>query len=69
MAIKAIRPTGLGQPLGLCSHGVEVHGLVVVAGQVGTKPTGEVAGHDAGSQIRQALANVAKPTRTHARRA
>jgi enamine deaminase RidA (YjgF/YER057c/UK114 family) len=45
MAIEKIQPEGVGQPLGLYSHGVEANGLVVVAGQVGTKPSGEVAGH------------------------
>jgi len=59
MAIKVIRPRELGQPLGLYSHGMEANGLVVVAGQVGVRPDGDVAGGDAASQTRQALANVA----------
>jgi len=43
------------------SHGVVAPSgeLVVVAGQVGTRVDGSVAGEDVGSQTKQALANVA----------
>ncbi len=59
MAIKVLQPKGFGAPLGMYSYGVEANGLVVVAGQVGMRPDGEVAGPDVGSQTRQALANIA----------
>ena len=59
MAIRVLQPKGFGAPLGMYSHGVEANGLVVVAGQVGMRPDGEVAGPDVGSQTRQALSNVA----------
>ncbi len=59
MAIKVLQPESFGRPLGMYSHGMEAHGLVVVAGQVGIKPGGEIAGSDVGSQTKQALANIA----------
>ena len=59
MTIKLLHTKGYAPPLGMYSHGMEAHGLVVVAGQVGTTPAGEVAGGDVASQTRQALANVA----------
>src|SRR5574341_833159 len=59
MAIKILHPKGFGAPLGMYSYGMEANGLVVVAGQVGMTPGGEVAGPDVASQTTQALANVA----------
>src|SRR5712692_1076479 len=59
MAITVLQPKGVSKPLGMYSHGMEANGLVVVAGQVGMKPDGGLAGTDAGSQTKQALANIA----------
>jgi enamine deaminase RidA (YjgF/YER057c/UK114 family) len=59
MTIKALRPKGLGPPLGMYSHGVEADGLVVVAGQVGVTPDGAVAGPDVAAQTRQVFENIA----------
>ncbi len=59
MAIRALRPKGFGQPLGMYSHGMEANGLVVVAGQVGVKADGGVAGPDVESQTRQVFENIA----------
>ena len=59
MAIRVLQPKGFGRPLGMYSHGMEANGLVVVAGQVGMKSDGGLAGNDAGSQTKQALANIA----------
>jgi enamine deaminase RidA (YjgF/YER057c/UK114 family) len=59
MAPKVIAPRQLTAPLGLYSHGMVVPAgeLVIVAGQVGTGPSGGVAG-DIVAQSRQALENV-----------
>ena len=58
--MKTITPKGFGAPLGMYSHGVVAPGgeLVVVAGQVGVTPTGQVAVDDVVTQTRQALENV-----------
>jgi len=60
MAIKVLKPKGLGEPLALYSHGVLAPAgeLVVVAGQVGIDRAGRVAGSDVVSQTKQALENV-----------
>ena len=57
---EPIVPREFGPPLGMYSHGMIVPAgeLVVVAGQVGTRKTGEVVGADAAAQTRQALDNV-----------
>lgn len=57
---EPIVPAQFGAPLGLYSHGMVAPAgdLVVVAGQVGTRPTGEVAGADVGAQTRRAFDNV-----------
>ena len=57
---KAITPKSLGAPLGMYSHGMASPAgeIVIVAGQVGIGGDGRLAGEDAGSQTRQALANV-----------
>jgi enamine deaminase RidA (YjgF/YER057c/UK114 family) len=59
MASRVIVPRQLPPPLGLYSHGMVVPAgeLVIVAGQVGSGPSGAVAG-DIVAQSRQALENV-----------
>ena len=58
--MKVITPKGFGAPLGMYSHGVVASGgeLVVVAGQVGMSPMGQVAVDDIVAQTKQALDNV-----------
>ena len=54
-------PSTVAPPVGRYSHLVEVpadHRLGFVSGQVGNLPDGSLAGHDAASQTRQALANI-----------
>ncbi|HEY3064273.1 MAG TPA: RidA family protein [Methylomirabilota bacterium] len=57
---KIIRPKEMGAPLGMYSHGMAAPAgeIVVVAGQVGATPDGQLAGEDVGAQTKQALANV-----------
>ena len=57
---RVITPRALGAPLGMYSHGMVAPGgeIVVVAGQVGLRPDGTLAGDDVGRQTRQALENV-----------
>lgn len=57
---RVIAPKALGAPIGMYSHGMAAPAgeLVVVAGQVGMRPDGGLAGADVGSQTRQALENV-----------
>ncbi len=57
---RTITPKGFGPPLGMYSHGVVAPGgeLVVVAGQVGIAPGGQVAAADVVAQTKQALENV-----------
>jgi enamine deaminase RidA (YjgF/YER057c/UK114 family) len=57
---EPVVPAQFGAPLGLYSHGMIVPAgdLVVVAGQVGTTPMGQVAGPDVVAQTRQAFDNV-----------
>jgi enamine deaminase RidA (YjgF/YER057c/UK114 family) len=57
---KVLTSAKLGTPLGMYSHGMAAPGgeLVIVAGQVGMDAAGRVAGPDARSQTKQALANV-----------
>jgi enamine deaminase RidA (YjgF/YER057c/UK114 family) len=58
--MKVITPKGFGAPLGMYSHGVVASGgeMVVVAGQVGMSPTGQVAVDDIVTQTKQAFENV-----------
>ncbi len=58
--MKVITPKGFGAPLGMYSHGVVASGgeLVVVAGQVGMSPSGQVAVDDIVAQTKQAFENV-----------
>lgn len=58
MAVRVLAPPTVAPPLGLYSHAAEAAGLVVVAGQVGFKPDGALAGLDVASQTQQALANI-----------
>jgi 2-iminobutanoate/2-iminopropanoate deaminase len=57
---KAVTPKKFGAPLGMYSHGMVAPGgeIVVVAGQVGIRQGGEVAGGDVVAQTKQALDNV-----------
>ena len=54
---RVIAPREFGKPLGMYSHGMSVPAgeIVVVAGQVGTRGAGELAGQDVESQTRQAV--------------
>jgi enamine deaminase RidA (YjgF/YER057c/UK114 family) len=60
MKPRPIVPAKFGAPLGMYSHGViaPAGDLVVVAGQVGTRADGSLAGPDVGAQTKQALENV-----------
>jgi enamine deaminase RidA (YjgF/YER057c/UK114 family) len=57
---KVVTPKTFGAPLGMYSHGMTAPcgEIVVVAGQVGMGPGGQVAGGDVVAQTKQALANV-----------
>jgi enamine deaminase RidA (YjgF/YER057c/UK114 family) len=57
---KTVTPKSFGAPLGMYSHGMIAPGgeIVVVAGQVGMGPGGQVAGGDVVAQTKQALDNV-----------
>ena len=56
---RVITPREFGKPLGMYSHGMSAPAgeIVVVAGQVGTRGAGELAGPDVESQT-QAFENV-----------
>ena len=57
---RVITPREFGKPLGMYSHGMAAPAgeIVVVAGQVGARRAGELAGPDVESQTKQAFANV-----------
>jgi 2-iminobutanoate/2-iminopropanoate deaminase len=57
---KVVTPKTFGPPLGMYSNGMIAPGgeIVVVAGQVGMGPGGQVAGGDVVAQTKQALDNV-----------
>src|SRR5436309_15483147 len=57
---RVIAPREFGKPLGMYSHGMAAPAgeIVVVAGQVGARRAGEVAGPDVESQTKQAFDNV-----------
>lgn len=57
---RTVTPKAFGAPLGMYSHGMVAPGgeIVVVAGQVGMGPGGNVAGGDVVAQTKQALDNV-----------
>ncbi|MEV6910115.1 RidA family protein [Amycolatopsis sp. NPDC051071] len=59
--IQRWNPDTVAAPLGLYSHLARVpadHELVVVAGQIGVGPDGELAGPDAEAQTRAVFANL-----------
>jgi enamine deaminase RidA (YjgF/YER057c/UK114 family) len=58
---KRWNPDDVSAPVGRYSHVAQVpagHELVVVAGQVGVRPDGVLAGPDAEAQTREVLANL-----------
>jgi len=57
---RVVTPKSFGAPLGMYSHGMLAGPgeLLVVAGQVGTRSDGQVAGADVAAQTKQALENV-----------
>jgi len=56
--VRVLQPEGWPRPPGF-AHGVVAEGrMVFVAGMIGWDETGEFAGDDLPSQVRQALANV-----------
>ncbi|SDW05119.1 Enamine deaminase RidA, house cleaning of reactive enamine intermediates, YjgF/YER057c/UK114 family [Saccharopolyspora shandongensis] len=59
--IKRWNPEGVAPPIGRYSHLARVpagHEYLIISGQVGTSPNGELAGPDAESQTRAALTNI-----------
>jgi 2-iminobutanoate/2-iminopropanoate deaminase len=59
--IRRWNPEGVAAPIGGYSHLAAVpadHELVFISGQIGALPDGSLAGPDAESQTRQALANI-----------
>lgn len=59
--IRRWNPEGVAAPIGGYSHVAAVpadHELVFISGQIGALPDGSLAGPDAESQARQALANI-----------
>ena len=58
MAVAYENPTDLGQPLGRYSHISRGGDLVAVAGQVGVRADGALAGEDLPSQLRQIFENL-----------
>ncbi|MYW90089.1 RidA family protein [Amycolatopsis rubida] len=58
---KRWNPGTVAGPVGRYSHLAQIpadHELVVVAGQIGARPDGTLAGPDAEAQTREALANI-----------
>lgn len=58
---KRWNPETVAAPIGRYSHLAQIpadHELVVVAGQIGARPDGTLAGPDAEAQTREALANI-----------
>ena len=58
MVVAYENPTALGEPLGKYSHLSRAGDLVIVAGQVGVRPDGSLAGDDFRSQMRQIFENL-----------
>jgi enamine deaminase RidA (YjgF/YER057c/UK114 family) len=52
-------PPALPEPLGVYSHVARAGDLLFVAGQVGARADGSLAGPDVGSQLRQTFENLA----------
>ncbi len=57
MALERINPSNLAQPRGY-THVVKAGNTVYVAGQVGRRPDGTLAGSDIGSQTDQVFQNL-----------
>ncbi|MGW5643376.1 RidA family protein [Saccharopolyspora sp. NPDC003752] len=61
--IQRWSPEGVAPPIGKYNHLARVpagHEFLIISGQVGTSPDGELAGPDAESQARAALTNIEK---------
>ena len=58
MSVAYENPTVLGEPLGKYSHLSRAGNLVIVAGQVGVRADGSLAGEDFRSQLRQIFENL-----------
>ena len=58
MAVAYENPAALGEPLGKYSHLSRAGDLVIVAGQVGVRADGSLAGEDFRSQLRQIFENL-----------
>ena len=58
MAVRYENPAALGEPLGKYSHLSRAGDLVIVAGQVGVRADGSLAGEDLRSQMRQIFENL-----------
>ena len=57
MALERINPSNLAQPRGY-THVVKAGNTVYIAGQVGRRPDGTLAGSDIGSQTDQVFQNL-----------
>ena len=57
MALERINPSNLAQPRGY-THVVKAWNTVYIAGQVGRRPDGTLAGSDIGSQTDQVFQNL-----------
>ncbi|MEO6579110.1 MAG: RidA family protein [Candidatus Limnocylindria bacterium] len=58
MAVTYENPAALGAPMGKYSHLSRAGDLVMVAGQVGVRPDGSLAGDDVRSQLLQVFENL-----------
>ena len=58
MVVAYENPPALGEPLGKYSHLSRAGDLVIVAGQVGVRADGSLAGEDFRSQMRQIFENL-----------
>jgi len=58
MGVAYENPAALGEPLGKYSHLSRAGDLVIVAGQVGVRADGSLAGEDFRSQMRQIFENL-----------
>ena len=58
MVVAYENPPALGEPLGKYSHLSRAGDLVLVAGQVGVRADGSLAGQDVRSQMRQVFENL-----------
>ena len=58
MVVSYENPAALGEPLGKYSHLSRAGDLVFVAGQIGVRPDGSLAGEDLRSQMHQIFQNL-----------